>query len=711
MSQRHITVWALWLCAGAGILQAQTNTQCTIFSVPLQVRAEGITERLGSLVLQCTATPASTLSGNLTVYVPVSVTDRVDANSNSLDSVLSVNYGTGFVPTSYHGLVSGSSIAYSGLSFTVPASGSISLQLSGWRAAVSQLSPAQHSLSANVSFSTLLNISTATVAYTQTSLYATLYESGITCAGSPLPPALDLADLFTAGTAFASTRLTESFAGAFQPRGTGDDNGTRFIVRYSGVPATAQLLVPTFVAGSDAAVPTAGGDLGQRQAVGQYMPASGTLLLSLVVGADSTGTGGSATSLPPGSSPRPLNAVSQVSLSNGSGYVVYEVVDAGTGTIESVQFPTFVGLPSLTQPATASETVSYAPVSSVTTASQTAPIPRFLGTEPQSDCSLAGDCSASYFPQLSVTAQPIQLTAYAGGAMTSLPGYVPIQNSGGGILNWNVTIQYGTGAGWLTLDNTSGQNNGSVRVWANSTNLAAGTYQATLVVEGGPLATSVSVPVTLQVSPAPSTVVVTSVVNAATFGTTPLVPGSLGTIMGTGLAGSNVGVAINGIAGTVIYDSATQINFELPTSLSSGNSATMVVTVGSASSVPVTVAISPAWPAIFNNGVLNQDNSLNSAANPAAAGTIVQIFATGLPAAGEWFADGAVSATIGNSGNLVPLYAGVAPNVPGVQQINVAVPSGTAGSTAPLTVCAAVTYPPTALAQEFCSPVFSLAVK
>jgi len=675
------------------------------------VRAEGVTERMGTLILQCTAAPSSTLSGSLAVYLPVTITDQVNTASISLDSVLSVNYGTGFVPTSYQGVVNGSSISFNGMSFTVPASGPLSLQLSGLRANISQMGAATHSLTADLSFSVPLTASSAVLAYSQTSLYATIYPTGITCVGSPLPSTFDLTDLFSAGTAFDSTRFTESFAGAFQPRGTGDTNGTRFIVRYSGVPATAQLYVPTWVAGSDAVTPTAGGDFGQAQAVGRYAPGSGTLLLSLVTFADSTGTGGMVTPLPSGSSPLALNAVSPVSLSNGAGYVVYEVVDASSSVMESVQFPTFVGLPANTPPATASETVSYAPVSSVAAASQTAPLPRFIATEPQSDCGLVGDSSASYFPQLYVPAPPVQLTAYAGGAMTSLPGYVPVRNSGGGILNWTVTIQYNTGTGWLTLDNTSGQNNMSVRVWANAANLTPGTYTANLVIEGGPLGTTDTVPVTLQVVAPPSTVVVSSVVNAATFTATPLVPGSLGTVMGTGLAGSNVVVTFNGTAGTVLYDSATQINVQLPASLGSGNSATMAVTVGSASSTPVTVAISPAWPAIFNNGVLNQDNSVNSAANPAVAGSIIQIFATGIPTGGEWFSGSSVTANIGAATNLVPVYAGAAPGLNGVQQVNVAVPSGLTGGTAPLTLCTVVTYPPTTLAQQFCSPAFSLAVK
>jgi uncharacterized protein (TIGR03437 family) len=103
--------------------------------------------------------------------------------------------------------------------------------------------------------------------------------------------------------------------------------------------------------------------------------------------------------------------------------------------------------------------------------------------------------------------------------------------------------------------------------------------------------------------------------------------------------------------------------------------------------------------------VLNQDNTVNSAAKPASAGSIIQIYATGIPAGAS------VTANIGAISNLIPLYAGSAPGLPGLQQVNVAVPSGLSGSTAPLTICAVVTYPPTALAQQFCSAAFSLAVK
>ena len=114
----------------------------------------------------------------------------------------------------------------------------------------------------------------------------------------------------------------------------------------------------------------------------------------------------------------------------------------------------------------------------------------------------------------------------------------------------------------------------------------------------------------------------------------------------------------------------------------------MVVTVDGASSAPMTVALSPAWPAIFAHGVLNQDNSENTQQSSAAPGSVLQIFATGIPPSAI------VTVQIGDPGgsqrSLEPLYAGEAPTVPGVQQVNVAVPNELASGPVQLTVCAAV---------------------
>src|SRR5581483_11089279 len=150
---------------------------------------------------------------------------------------------------------------------------------------------------------------------------------------------------------------TEGFASAFRAKASGEDSGTRFVVNYSGFPANAHIYIPDFVAGSDAATPTNGGDLGGSPAVGQYVPGSGTLLLARVVGADSNGVGGIPVPGPTGSSAAKLDSVTEVPLNSGAGYVVYEVVDSNPGAAENAQFPTFVGLSSVTTTTIAHETV------------------------------------------------------------------------------------------------------------------------------------------------------------------------------------------------------------------------------------------------------------------------------------------------------------------------------------------------------------------
>jgi uncharacterized protein (TIGR03437 family) len=668
---------------------------------------------LGNINFQCSSYPASAVvSGNLTLFFPVSVTNRIDANNNAIDAVLLVDLGGGFTPTGIAGKIAGNNITFQGLNVTVPAGGAFNLEISSVRIAAYQFAfGAPQSIDAGISGPLPLTQSTVAVAYVQTGLYATLYNTGITCVGSPVPSAISLSNLFAAQTAFASTRVTEGFATAFQPQSGSDDTGTRFIVNYSGFPSNATVYVPDFVAGSDAAIPTAGGDLGGTQSGGAYVPGSGTLLLARVQFTDTTGTGGYVTALPGGAGV--FNTVSSVPLTNGAGFAVYQVVDANPNAVEDAQFPTFIALPSVTAPAVAQERISFAPVSTVLTASATAPVPRFEATTPPSDCGIVGDCQAGYFPKLSASTSGLSLTAFSGGLSNS--AYIAVDNVAGGIMNWSATVGYNQGSGWLTLGPASGQNNGTVILRANAQGLAAGTYTASVVVSAGSLAGSLTFQVTLAVTalttsgtggtgggtpaPAPS-VIVSSVVNAASLASGPLVGGSLSTVLGSNLAGKNVAVTFDGNPATLLYTSATQINLQVPAAVASETSSIIVVTVDGASSAPQTLPVSVAWPAIFSNGVLNQDDSVNGPGVAASAGAILQIFLTGIPA------NAAVTAVIGSQTNLTPLYAGPAPGIPGVQQVNVAVPAGAGGGgSTQVAVCA------TAGGRQFCSTGLPLYVK
>jgi uncharacterized protein (TIGR03437 family) len=652
-------------------------------------------------------------SGNFSLFLPVSVTNRVDANNLTTDAVLSVDLGSGYVPTAIAGLVSGNSISFNGISYTAPPSGQVNLKISNVRAAMNQLGltsavPAQ--VTAQLSSPLVVDQSQLVLAYSQAGMFSSISSTGINCYGSPFPDTLDLPHLFAAGTAFASTRVTEGFATAFEARaaGLGLDTGTRFLVKYSGFPSTTHLFIPDTVAGSGALQPTAGGDMNLPQAVGQYLPGSGALVLVRVTGADATGAGGNAVVAPQGTGPVTLGSVSEVPLTGGSGYAVYEVAAANPNKRESAQFPTFISLPRFTPPTVAQETVALAPVSTVTIASATAPIPRFAAVAPQSDCQIFGDCAAPNVsgPSLFVETTPIiHISAVAaGGAMTSPAGSIGVHNIGGGNMGWSISVIYQGGADWLVFDPPSGTDDTAVKVTANTKNLSAGISLATVIVNAG-AAGSNSIPVILTVTappppptPAAPIVVVSQVLNAATLQVAPMVAGSLATVMGSHLSGKIVAVTFDGIPATLIYQSDTQINLQVPSALGSKNSTTLVVTVDGVSSTPQAVPLAVAWPAVFPHGVLNQDNQENTPSAAAKSGDILQIFATGIPTLAT------VSVQIGDRKDLVPVYAGDAPTCPGVQQVNVAVPAGVTGTLAVL-VCA------TTGSQQYCSPAYSIAVQ
>ena len=234
--------------------QTPSSARCQVSTSPVSVRAEGLTERLGDIVLQCSGSnPGTVFSGNFTLFLPVSITNRVDSGNLTRDAVLSVDLGSGFVPTAIAGQVSSNSISFNGISYTTPPSGNVGLRISNVRAAMNQLGytsavPAQ--VTGSLSTSLAVDQSQVILAYSQAGMFASMSEAGISCYGSPSPDTFDLPSLFAAGTAFSSTRVTEGFASAFEAKSAGTDTGTRFLVKYSGFPSTTRLFIPDAVAGS-----------------------------------------------------------------------------------------------------------------------------------------------------------------------------------------------------------------------------------------------------------------------------------------------------------------------------------------------------------------------------------------------------------------------------------------------------------------------------
>lgn len=685
-------------------LDAQKPTTCAVTAASPTVHSEGLAEQVGDIVLQCTGTPGVVVSANLSVSLPVSITNQINSGGYATGASLSIDTGTGNVPSGVSGRVANQSISFDGFQFTFPASGPVSLVIDDVRANVNQLGLQQQApIAASLAGTLALQSSAVVVAVAQQGLLATTMDSGVTCVGSPTPASINLSNLFAAKTTEQTTRVTEGFAASFQPKNSTSDTGTRFLLSYSNVPKGVTIYIPDAVAGSSATVPTAGGDLGTAATVGQYTQGSQSLLLVRVLNTDATGLGGTFAALPAanGSGVLVLNGANPVPLTGGAGFAVYEVVDANPSETESAQIPNFFAVAANSPPAMANGSLSLAPVSTVASASTTAPVPRFVAVAPPSDCAVVGDCNASYFPQLKVTATPLQATVVAGGKSVAV-GNIYIDNTKGGALDWSATVTYANGANWVFFTQSFGNEGALIQAFVNPSGLTAGTYQGTVLIDAG-IAGSQSFPLTLTVTaPAPQpAVVVASVTDAADFHPGPVAPGSLATVWGSNLAGQNVSVAFNGLAAKLLYTGAQQINLQIPPALTGQTSAQMVVTADSIGSTPFTVQLTAVSPAIFTPGVLNQDNTLNSGANPAPLGSVLQIFLTGMPESGA-----VATVTIQNQGHLIPLYAGAAPGLLGLQQVNVAVPADLQAGTASLTICAMGSGN-----QQYCSQPESISLK
>jgi uncharacterized protein (TIGR03437 family) len=161
----------------------------------------------------------------------------------------------------------------------------------------------------------------------------------------------------------------------------------------------------------------------------------------------------------------------------------------------------------------------------------------------------------------------------------------------------------------------------------------------------------------------------------------------------------NVQVLVNGTAAPIFavdnVNGLQQINFQVPTGVANGPTATVQVVDNGAAGNTLTVPVIAAQPGIFtynvggsNFGAILHPNSpqLADTGHPASAGETVVIFCTGLGAVAPAPLDGSpapgaaqtlVPATVTIGGAPAPVaYAGLAPGFVGLYQINAQVPSG-----------------------------------
>jgi uncharacterized protein (TIGR03437 family) len=168
------------------------------------------------------------------------------------------------------------------------------------------------------------------------------------------------------------------------------------------------------------------------------------------------------------------------------------------------------------------------------------------------------------------------------------------------------------------------------------------------------------------------------IVNAASLLPGPIAPGMLVAIRGTGLGAAQlpaIQVLFGSVAGTILSASDTQLLVQVSPQLSTGTVDIDVQSSGTSLGVVQSVAVVDAAPALFadstgQTAAINEDGTLNSPSNPAARGSIIVLYGTGIGVSGQ-----TVNVQISGISADV-LYAGGVAGNPGLFQVNARVPAG-----------------------------------
>ena len=258
---------------------------------------------------------------------------------------------------------------------------------------------------------------------------------------------------------------------------------------------------------------------------------------------------------------------------------------------------------------------------------------------------------------------------------------------------------------------------------------SAGTFLRSVVLTGAAIPFGI---VDLAVIPAPPVqaaapqFTAANVLSAASFGVGAIAPGEIVTIFGGSgmgpatLAGvsytvnaaglmdnilAGTRVLFDGIAAPILFTRTDQVNVVAPYSLYGKTSTQVQVEYQGVRSASVQMSVAASAPAIFMLGpsqgaILNQDYSINSPSNPAPAGSIVAVYATGEGQTNPGGLDGMFAAgalplpapllqttAFINNVSADVLYAGAAPtSIAGLFQVNVRIPAGTPSGDIPIVV-------------------------
>ena len=309
--------------------------------------------------------------------------------------------------------------------------------------------------------------------------------------------------------------------------------------------------------------------------------------------------------------------------------------------------------------------------------------------------------------------------------------------SGAVALTVSYAIASPSGGTWLSLtthtgsplpSGSSGTSGMGIQAHIDPAGLTPGIYTAAITIAptGG---TPVVVPVTLTVTVPTRPVIITAVVNAASFFGGAVAPGELVTIGGSGLGPVNplgltldssgkvatslggVSVTFSGYPAPLIYASDTQINCVVPYEVSGVPNVLLQVNyfVQSAALALNTTAVVPGIFTLDSSGIgtvaaANSTGGYNGPNNPAVTGSTITFYLTGEGQTKPGGVTGGVTAVNTSSGGpLTPqpqagapavsiggqpatvTFYGEAPGmVAGIMQLNIQIPAGLTGGRLPL---------------------------
>ncbi len=167
--------------------------------------------------------------------------------------------------------------------------------------------------------------------------------------------------------------------------------------------------------------------------------------------------------------------------------------------------------------------------------------------------------------------------------------------------------------------------------------------------------------------------------------------GRLISLVGSGFHGAPETVMIAGVAAPVLYAGPNQMNVQVPFEAIAGRVDLSLPAEGISIVLPITRSLGIFTTDGTHAAAVNQDGTVNSAANPAAMGSIVTLYATGavwpygmpdggIPTGAAWLNQEQNGFEVVDLPAGIPqelLYAGAAPQIiNGVFQMNLMVPAG-----------------------------------